>query len=130
MSESTIDNGVCVSCDMPVTYDEAHPEWDEMCVRTKPYCTKSPDERMDWRASYKMVHALCAAANAENDSLRAQLSALTADRERMQPVYEAAKAWHFARQPGSHAYVCIAAIEDALYDAIDAALAATKGAGE
>jgi hypothetical protein len=50
--DENVDNGECVSCGLTVSYDEAREDWDEVCIRTKPYCTKSDDEHVDWRATY------------------------------------------------------------------------------
>jgi hypothetical protein len=65
MSENpTIDNGVCTACNCTVTYNEACTD-DEVCIRSKPYCTKSDDERVDWRVS--CLHATECALKAERE---------------------------------------------------------------
>jgi hypothetical protein len=46
---------------------------------------------------------------------------LVAEVERMRPVYEAAKAWRFARTPNANVWVRVAELEEALDLAIDAA---------
>lgn len=62
-SFSDIDNGVCKTCNREVTYDEANAD-DELCRRTKPYCTAPLDEQVDWRAS--CLHASACAQRASS----------------------------------------------------------------
>lgn len=71
--ESDIDNGTCVTCNCTVTWDEASQD-DEVCIRTKPRCTKSVDEHVDWRAS--CLHSTRCAVELEHQlsALRAQLT--------------------------------------------------------
>lgn len=66
-TNSTIENGICVTCDRPVLYDDGSedPVPDDVCLRDKSYCTDRT-ERVDWRARYK-------AADATISTLRAAL---------------------------------------------------------
>lgn len=73
--DSDIDDGVCVKCDMPVTYDESTTD-DEVCVRSKPYCNKHIGECVDWRATWKHVYRIAREAEADRDSLRARVAEL------------------------------------------------------
>lgn len=114
-------------------------------------------EARQWEANHEQRKQERDTLSAENERLRAeversegladravdvvleradeQLGKVIAERERdraeadkMRAVFEAAKAWHFARQPGNQAYVRFVATEDALYDAIDSTLS-PKGDG-
>lgn len=83
--DPNIDDGVCVTCNMEVTYDEASQD-DEVCIRTKPYCTKHVDEHVDWRATCKHVEKCLAAVEADLAKHRDLV-------QQMRPVYEAAVEW-------------------------------------
>ncbi len=53
-NNSTIENGICVTCDRPVIYDDGsnEPTPDDKCLRSKSYCTDR-DAHIDWRERYK-----------------------------------------------------------------------------
>ena len=44
----SIENWICMSCDLPVSYDE-NDSRDDVGRRYKPYCTNK-HEHVDWRA--------------------------------------------------------------------------------
>ena len=77
LTTDTIDNGICTACNCTVTYDESSTE-EEVCIRTKPYCTKSEDEHVDWRASCLHATACAQKAEAEVASLRSENESLKA----------------------------------------------------
>jgi hypothetical protein len=81
----TIDSGTCVTCNCTVTYDEASAE-DEVCIRTKPHCTKPEDEHVDWRATCLHVQRCAANAEAELRELRALI-----DSPRIDEFFEAVR---------------------------------------
>lgn len=62
-SESGIDNGICMECDLPVRWDltlyDVGNDSDKECVRTKPFCLNHAN-KVDWRERAKRAEAFIA----------------------------------------------------------------------
>lgn len=77
MRANGIDNGVCMTCDKPISFSEDGDD-DEVCRRYKPYC-RNRDNAVDWRARALTARQEAEALRAENESLRAKADVIGGD---------------------------------------------------